>query len=258
MDSSRGSFTVHRFVIQTGITYKPDYTRSFTLAFGYGYDDYDFDGDKGFIGLRPWDDIHTFRLSAPIRITKGMSWSFFVVPTIKISGEKGADFNDSLTGGGFAGLAYRFNERLSMGPGIGVMTQIEDDTSIFPMLVINWKITDTLSLETGGGSDAGLGPGISLNWLITDKYLFTLGGRYKKLRFRLDNNSEIKNGVGQDKSFPIFIGITYKFNSSARLSLTGGIDIKGELKLEDKDGKVIEQEDYETAPFLGLSFSYRF
>jgi len=258
MDNSEGSFTTHRLFIQPGITYAPDYTRSFSLAFGYGYDGYDFIGQNGFSGLQPWDDIHTLRLSAPIRVNKGQNWSFFVVPTLRITGEKGADISDSLTGGGFAGFAYRFNERLSIGPGIGVITQIEDDASIFPVLVINWKITDTISLETGRGLGATLGPGISLIWQISEKYHFTLGGRYEKLRFRLDDSSETENGVGQDKSFPIFAGITHNFSPKARISLIGGIETAGELQLEDQDGNVLEQEDYETAPFLGLSFSYRF
>ena len=257
LDNSNGSFTAHRFFIQPGITYGPDYTRSFSLAFGYGYDGYDFKGENGFSGMQPWDDIHTFRLSAPLRFNKGRNWSFFVVPTLRVTGESGADLNDSLTGGGFAGFAYRFNERLSIGPGVGIMTQIEDDVSIFPILIINWKITDRISLETGRGLGATLGPGISLNWRISEKYHLALGGRYEKLRFRLDDSSETPEGIGQDESFPIYAGITYNFNSAATISLIGGIETAGGLQLEDPDGNFIEEQDYEIAPFLGFSFSYR-
>ena len=258
MDNGNGSFTAGRLFIQPGMTYAPDHTRSFSFAVGYGYDGYDFKGENGFAALRPWDDVHTLRFSAPIRLSRGQNWSFFVVPTLRFTGESGADLNDSLTGGGFAGFAYRFNERLSVGPGIGIITQIEDDVSLFPVLIINWKITDRLSLETGQGLGATLGPGISLNWRITEQFRFTLGGRYEKLRFRLDDKAETPNGIGQDQSFPIFGGITYNFSSSARLSLIGGFETAGELRLEDQDGNVIEQHDYESATFLGLSFYYRF
>ena len=258
IDNSNGSFTVDRFFIQPGISYSPSYTQSYSLAFGYGYDGYDFNGQNGFGAMRPWENIHSFRLSAPIRFTKGQNWSYFIVPTVRITGERGADLKDSFTGGGFAGFSYKFNERLSIGPGLGVITQIEDSASIFPVLIINWKITDTLSLETGRGLGATLGPGISLNWRMTQQWHFTLGGRYEKLRFRLDENGGTPDGVGQDESLPLFLGVTYNFSNSKKLSLIGGIETAGELQLEDHDGNVLEQQDYESATFLGFSFYFRF
>jgi hypothetical protein len=258
MDNSNGSFTADRFFVQPGITYAPDHSHSYSLAVGYGYDGYDFEGERGFAAIQPWGDIHSLSLSASIRINKGSHWSFFMVPTIRTTGENGADTNDSLTGGGFAGFAYRVSERLTIGPGIGVITQIEDDASIFPVLIINWKITDRLSLETGQGLGATLGPGISLDWKATEKFHFTLGGRYEKLRFRLDDKTETPNGIGQDESFPVFGGITYNFSSDGRVSLIGGVETAGELQLEDQHGRVIEKQDYERAPFFGFSFYYRF
>ena len=258
LDNSNGSFTADRFFVQPGIRYAPDHTRSFSLAFGYGYDGYDFTGENSFGALQPWDDIHTFRLSTPIRFTKGQNWSFFIVPTLRVTGESGADLNDSLTGGGFAGFAYRLSERLTIGPGIGIISQIEDDASIFPVLIINWKITEALSLETGRGLGATLGPGISLNWRMTEQWHFSLGGRYEKLRFRLDDKAETPDGIGQDTSFPVFGGVTYNLNSSAKVSIIGGLELAGELQLEDPDGNELEQQDYESAIFLGFSFYFRF
>ena len=258
LDNSNGCFTADRFFIQPEIRYSPDRTISYSLSFGYGYDGYNFKGDEGFGSLSPWSDIHSFRLSAPIRYSKGSNWSFFIAPTIRITGESGVDLNDSFTGGIFTGFAYRINERLTIGPGVGFISQIEDDASIFPVLIINWKITDTLSLETGRGLGATLGPGISIKWQISEQWNLTLGGRYEKLRFRLDDRAETPNGIGQDESFPIFSGITYNINSSARLSLIGGFETSGELQLEDQNGNVLNEQDYESAAFGGFSFYYRF
>jgi hypothetical protein len=258
LENSNGSFTTDRFFIQPGISYSPDQTTSYSLSFGYGYDGYNFKGEQGFSALRPWSDIHSFRISAPIRFTKGQNWSFFIAPTLRVIGESGADLNDSLTGGGFVGFAYRINERLTIGPGVGFISQIEDDVSIFPILIINWKITDTLSLETGRGLGATLGPGISVKWQISEQWNLTLGGRYEKLRFRLDDKAETPKGIGQDTSFPIYSGITYNINSSARLSLVGGFETSGELQLEDQNGNVLNEQDYESAAFGGFSFYYRF
>jgi hypothetical protein len=258
IDNNNGNFTSDRFFVQPGIMYTPDHTRSYSLVIGYGYDGYDFTGENGFAALQPWDDIQSFRLSTPIRFTKGQNWSFFIAPTLRVTGENGADINDSLTGGGFAGFAYKPNKRLTIGPGIGIISQIEDDASIFPVLIINWKVTDSLSLETGRGLGATMGPGISLIWRLTEQWHVTLGGRYEKLRFRLDEKAETPSGIGQDKSIPVFGAITYNFNMSSRVSLTGGLEMAGELQLEDQEGNVLLKQDYENAPFLGFSFYWGF
>jgi hypothetical protein len=258
IDNNNGNFTIDRFFVQPGIMYSQDHTLSYSLTFGYGYDGYDFKGNNGFGALQPWGDIHSFRLSTPIRFTKGQNWSFFIMPTLRITGESGANINDSLTGGGFAGFAYKLNERLTIGPGIGIISQIEDDASIFPVLIINWKVTESLSLETGRGLGATMGPGISFIWRMTDQWHFTLGGRYEKLRFRLDDEAETPSGIGQDKSIPIFGGITYNFNKSSKLSLIAGFEMAGELQLEDQEGNLLEKQDYDNAPFLGLSFYWSF
>jgi hypothetical protein len=255
--NSNGSFTADRFFIQPGIRYSPNYTTSYSFSIGYGYDGYNFKGVKGFSALRPWSDIHSFRLGALARFTQGPNWSFFIGPTLRATGERGANIDDSITGGGFAGFTYRFNERLSIGPGVGFIYQIEDDASLFPIIAINWKISDTLTLETGRGLGATLGPGISLNWQISEQWKFTLAGRYEKLRFRLDDKSETPSGIGQDTSLPILGGVTYKFNSSTSLSLIGGFKTIGELKLEDQNGNVLKKHDYESSAFLGFSFYFR-
>ena len=115
-----GSFSVNRLFIQGGPTYTSSGETSILLAFGYGLDDYDFSGDSGLGGLRPWEDIHTFRLSIPLRWRVSEKWTGFAAPTLRFTGESGADFSDSLTGGAFAGFSYRYSDRLSIGPGIGV------------------------------------------------------------------------------------------------------------------------------------------
>ena len=44
------------------------------------------------------------------------------------------------------GAAYRFSDRLSIGPGLGIFSDIEDDADLFPILrVLIW--------HTGAGKD---------------------------------------------------------------------------------------------------------
>lgn len=253
-----GSFDVNRLFFQGGVSYGFDDLKSISLALGYGYDGYNFSGNSGLGGLNPWDDIHSFRVSAPLRWGLDKTWTIFAVPTLRFNKESGGDTGDSVNGGGFAGFSYRVSDRLTIGPGFGVITQIEDSASVFPVLIIDWKITDTLSLGTGRGLGATLGPGLILSWEPSRKWTLSLGGRYERLRFRLDDDGVAPKGVGDNRSFPLFGGVTYNISRKAQVSLLGGMELGGELKVEDEGGNTVIEEDYDSAGFIGLTFNLRF
>ena len=63
---------------------------------------------------------------------------------------------------------------------------------------------------------------------------------------------------GDDRSFPVIGGATYHFNRKKEVSLVGGLKLGGELRVEDETGSRIADENYNSAVFLGLSFSVRF
>jgi len=253
-----GSFSADRLFIQGGPVYATKGELSLSLSIGYGLDDYDFSGDSGLGSQNPWEDVHTLRFSMPLRWKVSEKWTGFAAPTLRFTGENGADFNDGITGGAYAGFSYRYSDHLSIGPGFGILTQLEDSTRVIPVLVIKWDITDTLSLSTGRGIGATLGPGLTFAWKPSSPWTFTVGGRYERLRFRLADDGAIPNGIGDDRSFPVFGGIEYSFTPMFRISAVGGFEFGGELRLEDEDGNEIIEEKYDPAGFFGIVFSARF
>lgn len=253
-----GSFQSARFNIEAGQGYRWNRTDGASLTFSYSYDGYDFSSGGGGAGIgEPWDDIHTFSISAPVRYGINRQWSAFLIPSVRSTGEGGADFGDTVSGGAFAGASYRFGDRLTIGPGIGVVGQIEESATVFPVLIINWKITDTISLETGRGLAATLGPGLTMSYSPSEQWKFMLGGRYEKLRFRLDSDGAVPGGVGEDSSFPIFGGITYSLSRKSSINFVAGVELGGELKLENEDGESVAEDEYDSAPFFGLTFNIR-
>jgi hypothetical protein len=252
-----GNFDATRATIQAGHGYAWDDRTSVSLALGYSYDGYSFSGETGIAAVAPWENINTFSLSLPMRWGIADNWSAFLIPSIRSTGESSANFDDTITGGGFFGAAYRFGERLTIGPGIGVISQLEDNATIFPILIIDWKITDRLSLDTGRGLGATLGPGLALNYRANQSWNFTFGGRYESLRFRLDKNAIVPNGIGEDKTFPVYAGCTYYISPKTNVSFIAGVELGGELKLEDRDGNRLRKESYDPGGFLGLTFSMR-
>lgn len=252
-----GSYNASRFTIQAGTGYAWDPRTQVSLALGYSYDGYSFSRGAGIADRDPWENIHSLSLGLPMRKSFGEDWSGFLIPSIRSSGESGATFDDSITGGVLTGFAYKFGDRLTIGPGIGVISQLEESASVFPVLIINWKITDKLSLDTGRGLGATLGPGLTLNYQANRKWNLAIGGRYEKLRFRLDEDGNVPSGVGEDTSFPLFASASYSINPKAQVSLVGGIEFGGELSIEDSDGNRIRKESYDPGGFLGFTFRVR-
>lgn len=252
-----GSFSVNSVFLQGGTVYRPDDHRSISFSVSYGHDEYDFNENTENRDS-PWDEIHTLELSAPVRWGYGQDWTLFAVPIVRFTAENTSDWDDGVTGGGFVGFSYRFSDRLTIGPGIGLFSQLEDDTTVFPVLIVFWKITDRVSLETGKVLAASRGPGLTLNWNLSDKWNLFLGGRYEKERFRLANDGPIPGGIGENTSIPLFTGVNYSFTKKIRANIVAGLKVNGQLYQEDQQGRLITQQDYDSAPFLGLTFIGRF
>lgn len=253
-----GSFSVDRMLLRAGVTYAPDRRRRFSVSLGYARGEYDFSGDRGFSGLRPWDDVNSYRMGLPVRWGFDRDWTLFVIPSVRFSAERGAELEDAMTGGGFAGVSFRFSDRLTIGPGIGVMSELEEDTNFFPALIVRWKITDRIVLETGPGPGGTSSPGISLNWSPADKWDLSIGAGYEKLRFRLDDKDVAPEGIGQDRSFTLFCLAQYQVNDRLKVGFLGGTALGGELRLEDEDGHRIAEKDYETALVGGITVRLRY
>ena len=164
-----GDVSVNRYFASLSATRQLSSRLNMGLDIGYGEDSYDFSGSSGFGALDAWGQIRELRISVPIRYFASREWALFALPSLRYQAEQGASLDDGQTGGLIAGAIYRFSDAFSIGPGLGVFSEIEDDTSVFPILLIDWKITDTLSLETGGGLAASRGPGLQLTWQPTSR-----------------------------------------------------------------------------------------
>ena len=231
------------------------------LTAAYHLNSYDFSGGpaESFVGLDPWGDIHTARLGGFISWKISEKWNFFGIPSIRSSGESGANFSDTLSGGALLGASYKFSDTLTIGPGMGYLTQIEDSASVFPIIVIDWQFCDKLSLTTGPIIGASQGPGLAIKWQIQEKLRFTFGARSERVRFRLDDSlTGNKQGIGEDNSIPVFGILTWQATDHLQTSLIAGVGIANDLQLDDSSGSRIEKSDYDPSPFIGVNLGYSF
>jgi hypothetical protein len=254
----KGSFSVTRWFVQPSIGYAWNRNTSVSLSIGAGESSYKFSESSRLDGLAPWDRIRDYRFSVPIRFSAGKSSQVILIPSIRSYTEADADLADGRSEGLLAGISWRLSDNLVLGPGFGWFSEPGDSTNAFPIVVIDWDITQRLNLATGRGLAASQGPGFILSYSLDKNWSLGFTGRYEKVRFALADNNGLSGGYGQDSSIPVLFSVDYSPWPMTHVNLLMGMEFNGQLRLENASGDVIGEVDYERAAVLGLTLRHRF
>lgn len=255
-----GDYAVQRYGF--GVIGDTDLTEDVSLSFGttYALDRYNFNGVTRFGGVDPWDDIHTFDVRARVNWKLANDWGLFAGPVLRWAREDGGDWDDSFTGGAVVGGTYRASSDLSVGLGVGIITQIEDDARFFPIFMVNWRINDQWRLRSATDEAAGgaFGGGLELIYDLGDKWEAGVGFRYEFHRFKLAKSGVVPGGVGEETRIPLYGRLSYAMSDNIDLNLYLGVSAQSELRLEDSSGAKIGDEDADPVGLIGLSLRIKF
>ena len=258
LKDSEGSFSVNRWFASIGLNYVWNTRNSIGISFGGGGSKYDFDDLTGIGGGSPWEEIEDSRLSITGRFGFGDTGSIILIPTARYNGEKDSNTSDGRTYGLYAAAAWRISEDLTIGPGIGIFSRLESGTRIFPVVVIDWDISERWNLSTGRGLAASQGPGLTLSYSLSQSWSLGIAARYENTEFRLDENGPTPGGVGRDQSIPMVATVNWKPNRVVKLSVFAGLEFNGTLKLKNARDELVDESSYDPAPLFGATIKFRF
>ena len=257
LKDSDGSFSVNRGFVQLNAGYAWDRRNTLSLSGGWGSSNYVFDDASRIEGVRPWGRIEDYRISLPIRFNVGEKADFIVIPSVRSYAEDGASLSDGQTEGVIAGMGWKFSDALTIGPGFGWYSELGGGSNAFPIVVVDWQITDRLSLQTGRGLAASQGPGFTLAYALNDRWKLSALARFEKIRFALDEGVQ-GAAFGEDRSAPLLLSLDYTPWPMTSASVFVGAELNGELSLESDRGREIASSESETAPLIGFSLQSRF
>ncbi|MFC1690396.1 hypothetical protein ACFL07_12220 [Pseudomonadota bacterium] len=258
LDEGDGGFSVNRWFLGLGVTYAWDRRNSIGLSVGGGSTSYDFDDTPAFGPDGPWKKIEDSRISIVGRIGFGETGQIFIIPSFRYSGEDDSKTSDGRTWGLLAAATWRINPDLSIGPGVGVFSRLEDGTRVFPILAIDWNINEKWYLGNGRGLGASQGPGLTLSYKFNKQWSLGLSGRYERNEFRLNEKGATPGGLGEDRRFPLVLSGNWQPNRKVRLNLFAGIEMGGRLKLKNEFDELLAESDYDPAAIFGGTFNIRF
>ena len=245
--------------VQAGASITRQFTPEFAagLTLRYDYQDWKFDRPAAFGGTAPWSNLSTPLIGLNLSYALSPEWRLGLNPAVEWSGESGADAGESLSYGAVLSATRIFSPDLVFGVGAGVFRQI-DETKVFPFLVVNWKITDRLRLGNPLPAGPAGGAGLELAYAFDDRWELGGGGSYRSYRFRLKDDGPVPDGIGENRFFPLFARLTYHFDRATRADLYAAAFVNGKLTVARADGSDLYNDEYKTAPALGLTLSHRF
>lgn len=258
LDNSDGAFSADRWFASVGLDYQWDFRNALGLSVGTGRSDYSFDNASGLPVIGPWGEIEDLRVSVISRFAINDQVTGLFIPSVRYNHEQGASSSDGRTWGVLAGASWRLREGLSIGPGIGIFSRLEESTLVIPILVIDWDINERWNLSTGRGLAASQGPGLTLSYSVNEAWTLGIIGRFEQIDFRLDQNGPVPGGIGRDEAFPLLLSAQWMPHPNLELSVFGGAEFGGSLILADQFGETISETDYDTSAVFGGTFRFRF
>ncbi len=253
-----GDFDAGRFRI--GVTGKTNLARDLDMSMhlGYEYSTYGFEGTTTFGGTEPWEDINTIDLGAIFTYNPANDWSLWTGPIFRFSSESGADFGDGFSGGGVGGMTLELSDDFIIGGGFGFVSRLEENPKLFPIIIIEWSLTDDLHLSTRGASRTLGKSGIELIYDVAPDWELAAGAAYETRVFRLDDEGTGPDGAGEQTGLPIWGRISYNMADNINIDFYGGMVVDGSMKIRNSLGVDIGHEDYETAGYVGISANIKF
>jgi hypothetical protein len=243
---------------------------SLGVSVGAGARHYDFRGDSGLFpepGVQesPWETAHTWSVGASAMYRANRRLLLFGALNGSSSGEAGADFRNTLTGGVSLGFAYSFSKELTLGLTATAQTRLEDDLFVLPLPTVNWTLPGDPQgrwrLQIGrvqGGPPTAAGAAIVYAPSPAVSVFGGIGASGLGGDFRLDDDGPVPGGVGRDQSFPLILGLDWRPSPALHISAFGGVSMLGEIELLDAAGRTIGKRDVDPAPTIGLAVTWQF
>ena len=252
-----GDYSAWSAIVRAGVSGDIGGGHRAGLTFNYDYTDYSFSNPAAFGGVAPWNAVRRYGVAAPLTFNVGQGWFLGVIPSADWIHENGADEGESINWGGIVSATRFFADGNRIGVGVGVFQRIEK-TSVFPLLLIDWKLSDRWRLVNPLPAGPTGPAGLELDYRFDGGWNVGLGGAWRTTRFRLSESGPVANGIGEERGFPVFLRATRSFGERMSLNLYAGVVTAGQLRIEDASGTRLREVDVDPAPLLALTFSARF
>lgn len=249
-----GSYQVDRFSAGGNLIFGPEKDLQISIIFDFESSDYSLRGARLMPGgndLLP-DSLQAYNFVPNFEYRMGPDWGIFGGGILAWAGEDGADFGDSSRYGGFGGVKLLMSDKLNFSFGAAVVSRLEEDVSVFPIIGIEWAIADHWRLITEGR-------GVKLEFDPTDWLILRLQAAYNSREYRLDEaNAALPGGVFSDSSVPISFGMDFVPHPFISVNTFVGFTAYHQVQLDNANGVRFAHPQVKPGMVFGVSVNLQF
>lgn len=255
-DDAGGSVSVERLGMRGGVPLINKEDNLLAIGFRYALHRYDFEDTTA-----DWESVQHMNLGLASRWQVNDDWLWANYAIVGISAENGSDKDQGFNFNYISIAEYKVNERLTLGPGVLVASQVDQDLNVIPIIAINWQMNDEWSFASGPSEVASAGANVYFEYTpeaLQDKWMFTTGFSYGSQNFKIADNSFISDGSGEERLASAYLAASYKMDSGVKLSAIAGYHFFQSFSIFDDDGNELSKENLEDAPFFGVTVGFEF
>jgi len=252
-----GHYSAGSAIVRAGVSSDLGRGNRAGVTLNYDYTDYSFSDPVHFGGVAPWNIVQRLGVSGLLSFGLRDGWGVGLAPSLDWFRENGAEADKAFTWGGIVSATKRFDDGNRLGFGMGVFEGIEK-TSIFPFLLVDWRINDRWRLVNPLPAGPTGPAGLEIEYRLDGGWNVGLGAAWRIIRFRLNKDGAVPNGIGEERGVPLFLRATRALGELKSLNLYAGLVTSGQLRVEDSSGGEIRRVDFDAMPIFGATFLARF
>lgn len=251
LDDTDAELSVDRFGFYVSRAVPLDEKRSLQFTFDQEFSDYDFDG--GVLGLAdPFDDVSKSEISAVYRSQESEKWGWFAALTLAVGVDDDADYDDGIYSKFGGAFLYALSETLSIGLGVFVRTELEDDASGFALPLIEWEFSERGRLGVVRSSDPGLG--VTYDW--TEELDAYVAASFDQRQYRIDDSAALSDAAFVDEETNLRVGAIYRNEKGFTAEAFTGVGFR--TLTIDVDDSELGDDDVDPALTFGVAIGYAF
>lgn len=250
-DNGNGSVAVDRFNIRGGLPLMQENGSLLAIGFRYALDRYSFQGTTA-----NWETIHQTDLGLASRWKINDDWLWSNYSILGIAAEESSHQSDGFVATHLSMAEYKVNDKLTIGPGIGITHEIDRGISLFPIVLLNWQINDEWRMASGPSDVAAAGANIYFDFTpeaLQEKWTFTFGAHYSSKNFKLASNSTTTDGSGEEAKAAAYLAASYRLYNGLKFSAIAGYQFYQSYSIFDNAGTELSRENLDDAAFVGVS-----
>lgn len=181
-------------------------------------------------------------------------WSLIALGGIGLARERNANVGDSIVWRAGVGTAYQATENISLGVSLLATAEQEGSVEFLPLPAID----ATFELDERWTLSLGTLTGASLAYQANDELAFELRAGYNERNYRLDDEGFAPEGVFQDKSIDLRLGVNWQPAPGLEIDAGVGSELWRRFKIRDSNGDRLRRVESDPTIVLFAGLSYRF